>query len=75
MLRALQPSVIRTASANAGALLVTFSRGADSNHDRFSDIEFVLPSAVPLPISSAIAGYHRLMQPSGKICDFKHTPA
>jgi hypothetical protein len=39
--------VIRTASANAVALLVTFSRGTDSNNDRFSVIEFVLPSAVP----------------------------
>jgi hypothetical protein len=39
--------VIRTASASAVALLVTFSRGADSNNDGFSVIEFVVPSAVP----------------------------
>jgi hypothetical protein len=43
--------VIRTASANAVALLVTFSRTFDLNSERFPVVEFVLPTDVPLPHS------------------------
>jgi hypothetical protein len=72
--------VIRAASANAVALLVTFSRGADSNNDRFSNIEFVLPSAVPLPYffgycgpsSSNATGAAEYVTSSTHWCDTAH---
>jgi hypothetical protein len=71
-LRALQPSVIRTASANAVALLVTFPRGADLNNDRFSVIEFALPSAVPFAHFFGYCGPSSSNATGARICDFKH---